>query len=163
MAEALNQALPDEPSGSSALVVVEGERRHFGAEVCAVFVRMGVRAHLITEDATDRTKGLINAFAPDLLVALTSNLEIQKLPASVTGVVTVGRDAVLEGKRHVDLLIQNELGVLGARPGSGRYELNHHRFHIEESPRGTLTVTPYLSRVQAVIRLDTGIPVSVVH
>ncbi len=163
MAEALNQALPDEARVSSALVVAEGERRHFGAEVCAVFVRMGVRAHLITEDATDRLGDLFNTFGPDTLVALSSGLDIQILPASVTGVVTVGRDAVLEGKRHVDLLLQNELGVLGARSGCRSYELNHHRFHIEESLRGTLAITPYFSRVQPVIRLDTGIPVSVLH
>ena len=57
MGEALSRALPGEPHGSSALVVVDSRRRHFGAEVCSVFVRMGVRAHLITEDATDRMAG----------------------------------------------------------------------------------------------------------
>ena len=48
MAEALSLAVSDEPGGSSALVVAGSECRHFGAEVCAVFVRMGVRAHLVT-------------------------------------------------------------------------------------------------------------------
>ena len=63
----------------------------------------------------------------------------------------------------MDLLVQNELGVLGIRSTSESYEMNHHRFHIEESPKGTLAVTPYFSRVQPVIRLDTGIPTSVLH
>ena len=163
MGEALSRALPGEPRGSSALVVVESERRHFGAEVCAVLVRMGVRAHLITEDATDRMPELLSTFAPDVLVALLSKLHIQTLPDSVTRVVTVLSDAMLEGKRHVDLLIQNELGVLGSRTGHGLYDLSHHRFHIEESPTGTLAVTPYFSRVQPVIRLDTGIDASVLN
>ena len=163
MCGALSRALPDETRGSSALVVVESERRHFGAEVCAVLVRMGVRAHLITEDATDRMAGLFSTFAPDLLAALSSSLHLQTLPDSVIGVVTVGRDAMLEGKLHVDLLIQNELGVLGSRTGPGLYDLNHHTFHIEESPSGTLAVTPYFSRVQPVIRLDTGIDASVLN
>ena len=163
MCEALSRALPDETRGSSALVVVESKRRHFGAEVCAVLVRMGVRAHLVTEDATDRMPELLSAFAPDLLAALSSSLHLQTLPDSVTGVVSVGRDSTLDVERHVDLMIQNELGVLGSRTGSEVYELNHHRFHIEESPAGTMAVTPYFSRVQPVIRLDTGIDASVLN
>ncbi len=163
LADALAQALPDEPGGSSALVVVEGERRHFGAEVCAAFVRMGVRAHLVAESATDRLDDLLATFSPDVLVALSPSLDMRALPESVTGAVTVGRDADSEGKNHVDLLVQSELGVLGTRTGNGRYEPNSHRFHIEESPNGTLAVTPYFSRVQPVIRLDTGIPASVLH
>lgn len=163
IADALKQALSDEPRGSSALVVVESKRRHFGAEVCAVFVRMGVRAHLITEDATDRMAYLLGAFAPDVLVAISSNLDLRALPDSVTGIVTVGDDAMLEGKRHIDLFLQNELGVLGSRFENERYELNHHKFHIEESPNGTLVATPYFSRVQPVVRLDTGIAASVLN
>lgn len=163
MAEALSQTLPDEADSSYALVIVASQRRYFGAEVCAVLVRMGVRAHLITEDATDRMEGLLRAFAPDVLVALSASLDIQTLPESVTGIVTVRRDALLDGKRHVDLLVQNELGILGCRSGTEKYELNHHNFHIEESPNGTLAVTPYFSRVQPVIRLDTEIPSSVLH
>ena len=163
MADALTLALPSGPSGSSSLVVVDIGRRHFGAEVCSVFVRMGIRAHLITEDATDRMAGLLGVFVPDVLVALTSSLDLQTLPDSVTGVITAECHAMLEGRRHVDLLIQSELGVLGFRTVPEAYVLNHHRFHIEKSPTGTLAVTPYYSRVQPVIRLDTGIAASVLN
>ena len=163
MADALKLAFSDQTGGSSALVVVERERRHFGAEICAVFVRMGVRAHLITANATNRLGELVRAFSPDVLVAMSSTLDLHTLPGSVTGVVTVGHHAMLEDKRHVDLCVQNELGVLGSRFGTKRYELNHHEFHIEQTPEGTLTVTPYFSRVQPVIRLDTRIPVSVLN
>lgn len=163
VAEALRRALPGEPHGSSALVVVDGNRRHFGAEVSAVLVRMGVRAHHISSEATDRMAGLIATFAPEMLVALSSGLDLLAVPDSVTRVVTVGNDALPEDRRHVDMLVQNELGVLGSRISPDVYRLNHHRFHIEESSRGTLVVTPYFSRVQPVIRLDTRISTTVLN
>lgn len=163
MTDALQLALPGEPRGASALIVAESERRHFGAEVCAVFARIGVRAHLLTEDATDRLGELIRAFAPDVLVALSSAVGLHSLPDSVTGIVSVGKHMELVGKRHVGLFVCNELGVLGYRIGTERFELSHDRFHFEESPEGTLAVTPYFSRVQPVIRLDTGIYLSVLH
>ena len=163
MADALRTALAGESSDTAALVVVESQRRHFGAEVCAVFVRMGVKAHLLTESASDRLGELVRAFAPDVVVALSSAVDMQALPDSVTGVVTVGRQINAQGRRHIDLCVQNELGVLGSRFGTDRYELNHQAFHFEESPGGTIAVTPYFSRVQPFIRLDTGIPASVLN
>ena len=60
-------------------------------------------------------------------------------------------------------LFRTSLASSESDQGYESYEMNHHRFHIEESPKGTLTVTPYFSRVQPVIRLDTGIPTSVLH
>ncbi len=163
MADALRPSVRSEPSGSSALVVTDSKRRHFGAEVCAVFVRMGVRAHLLTEDGTDSTRDLVRAFAPDVLVALSAAVDVTTLPDYVSGVVTVGRSVAMTEKRHVDLCVQNELGILASRFGNGGHELNHHAFHFEESPRGTLAVTPYFSRVQPITRLDTGIRSSVLH
>ena len=161
-------------NGSSALVVATRERRHFGAETCAALVRMGVQAHLAIDTATDRLEGLIRAFEPDVVVALSPAVDpvsstgqaLNALPDSITGVVTVGRGSPIAGLRHVDLCVQNELGVLGAAFGSDRYEsnkyeMNHHRFHFEKSPMGTLAATPYFSRVQPLIRLDTGMPAPV--
>ena len=163
MADAIGPSLPEDADGSTALVITAGNRRHFGAEMCAVLVRMGVQAHLVTDEATDRIESLIRAFEPDVLVALTSEVDLKMLADSVAGVVTVGRGSSPGGTRHVDLFVQNELGVLGAAVGVGEYRMNLHRFHIEESSAGTLVATPYFSRVQPLIRLDTGIPASVLH
>ena len=169
LTNAIRPVLPDRVHSSSALVVAARERRHFGAETCAALVRMGVQAHLAIDEATDRLEGLIRAFEPDVVVALSPVVDpasstgqaLNTLPESVTGVVTVGRGSPIAGLRHVDLCVQNELGVLGVAFGSDRYEMNHHRFHFEESPMGTLAATPYFSRVQPLIRLDTGMPAPV--
>ena len=163
MADAIGPSLPEDAVGSSALVITAGNRRHFGAEMCAVLVRMGVQAHLVTDEATDRIESLIRAFEPDVVAALSWAIDLKALPDTVTGIVTAGRGTSSDGKRHIDLFIQNELGVLGASVGSGSYILNHHRFNFEESPEGTLSVTPYYSRVQPLVRLDTGMPASVLN
>ena len=163
MADEIRPLVPEDATSPSALVVTTAERRHFGAEVSAALVRVGVQAHLITDGATNRLNGLIQAFEPDIVVALSPAVDLRDLPKSVTGVVTVGRGSLLKGMRHVDMCIQNELGVLGTAFGSSRYELNHHRFHFEESPGGALAATPYFNRVQPIIRLDTGIPASVLN
>ena len=163
MADAIRIALPERLRTSSALVIVPARRRHFGAEVCAVLVRMGVQAHLLVDEATDRLEYLIQAFDPDIVVALSNAIDTTTLPGTATGVVTAGRGATSGDSRRIDLCVQSELGVLGAASGSRGYEMNHHRFHFEESPGGTLAVTPYFSRVQPLIRLVTGIPASVLH
>ena len=163
ISDSITPVLPDKPIGSSALVVVESGRRHFGAEMSAVLVRLGIQAHLLTDGGTDRLRTLIEAFDPDIMVSLSRSVDLDTLPESVTGIVTVGRGSNLEGTRHVDLIVQSELGVLGAAFGCAIYEMNHHRFHFEESPQGTLAATPYFSRVQPLIRLDTGLPASVLH
>ena len=163
MTEAVRPVLPNRASGPSALVLVDSARRHFGAEMSAVLVRLGVQAHLLSDNASDRLEELLRAFGPDILVLLSQAVDARALPESVTGIVTVGRESSLDSLRHVDLLVQNELGVLGAAFGAATYELNHHRFHFEESPEGTLAATPYFSRVQPLIRLNTEIPASVLH
>ena len=163
MTDTIRPSLPEETDGSSALVITTSGRRHFGAEMCAALVRMGVQGHLVTDEATDRIDALVRIFEPDVVVALSQVIDLRNLPDSVTGVVTAGRGLLIEEIRHVDLLVQNELGVLGASFGSGGYAMNHHRFHFEQSPLGTLAVTPYFSRVQPLIRLDTGMSASVLH
>ena len=42
------------------------------------------------------------------------------------------------------------------RTGPGDYRLAQDAFYFETSPRGTLVATPYFSRVQPIVRLDTG-------
>ena len=163
MADAIRPALSERLNISSALVIVPAKRRHFGAEICAVLVRMGVQAHLLIDEATDRLEYLIQAFGPEVVVALSEAIDTKILPETVTGVVTAGRGAPSEDSRRVDLCVQSELGVLGVASKSRGYEMNHHRFHFEESASGTLAVTPYFSRVQPIIRLDTGMPASVLH
>ena len=118
---------------------------------------------MLSGNASDRLEELLRAFGPDVVVLLSQAVDTRTLPESVTGIVTVARGSSIDGLRHVDLCVQNELGVLGAAFGGASYELNHHRFHFEESPEGTLAATPYFSRVQPLIRLDTGIPASVLH
>lgn len=155
----------------SAVAVTTETRRYFGAEVCAALVRMGISTHLLVDTATDRLEDLLDAFQPDIAVALSSRVDMGALPRSVSAVVTVstGADGEQRGGvrdmavRRVNLLVQNELGVLGASADGGPYRMNHHRFHIELSPDGTVVATPYYARVQPIIRLDTGIPASVIH
>lgn len=169
-------SIPDGPDGAnagelSAVAVAPETRRYFGAEVCAALVRMGISAHLLVDTATDRLEGLLDAFQPDIAVALSSRVDMGTLPGSVSAVVTVstgGNGEQREGVRdmavrRVNLFVQNELGVLGASADGGPYRMNHHRFHIELSPDGTVVATPYYARVQPIIRLDTGIPASVIH
>ncbi len=155
----------------SAVAVATEARRYFGAEVCAALVRMGISAHLLVDTATDRLEQLLDAFQPDIAVALSSRVDMGALPGSVSAVVTVStggdgeqREGVRDmAVRRVNLFVQNELGVLGASADGEPYRMNHHRFHIELSPDGTVVATPYYARVQPIIRLDTGIPASVIH
>ncbi len=195
----LGLAVPDRANAGelSAVAVATETRRYFGAEACAAFVRMGISAHLLVDTATDRLEGLLDVFQPDIVVALSSRVDMGALPGSVRAVVTVsaGGDGETHGDnyighphpnlppsrgkglflmsdhgrvgdkpiRRVNLLVQNELGVLGAAADGGSYRMNHHRFHMEESPGETVVATPYYTRVQPIIRLDTGIPASVIH
>ena len=163
MSEALSGALPDYGGSSTGVVLATERRRYFGAEISATLVRMGVPAHLVVESATDRIEQLLIAFQPALVVALVDDFEPETLPESVTGIITVGQASSIQSMRHVDLCIQNELGVLGSSTGPENYRMNHHRFHFEESIAGSLVVTPYFIRVQPVVRLDTGLPTSVIH
>ena len=163
MVEAVMSVLPTDLLNTSAVVVSTQASRYFGAELSAVFVRAGVPAHLVTETATDRIGQLLEAFAPDTVALLSPAIDPVDLPESVGGLITVGRRSRVEHLRLVDLFVQNELGILGVAIGSDRYRMNHHRFHFEESREGTLVATPYFSRVQPVIRLDTGHPMSVIH
>ncbi len=156
MRQALSHAVPDETQDSTALVASTFDNRYFGAEMCAVFVRMGIPAHLVTDSGTGRLADLVNIFEPDIIAVLSDRLDIENLPRSVRGVITVGASARLSGVRHADLYVCNELGVLGVSIGGGDYRLFHDAFHFETSPNGTLVVTPYFSHVQPVVRLDTG-------
>ena len=185
-------SIPDGPDGANAgelnaVAVATETRRYFGAEVCAALVRMGISAHLLVDTATDRLEQLLDAFQPDIVVALSSRVDmVGALPGSVSAVVTVstsvddcnghphhdlppssgkglGAPTPYARVRRVSLLVQNELGVLGAAADGEPYRMNHHRFHIELSPDGTVVATPYYARVQPIIRLDTGIPASVIH
>ena len=202
--DGLGLAIPDGVNAVelSAVAVATEIRRYFGAEVCATLVRMGISAHLLVDTATDRLEEMLDAFQPDIAVALSSRVDMGALPESVNAVVAVstcgdgqtrsrpvgggvftpiltfphqgGRDMpshISPSRREgldappirVSLLVQNELGVLGASADGGPYRMNHHRFHMEKSPGGTVVATPYYARVQPIIRLDTGIPASVIH
>ena len=147
----------------TAVVVATSLNRHFGAEMCGVFIRIGVPAHLVVDTGTERLQELIDLFQPDIVAALSPMIDIQKLPPIVRGVVTVGRGALSGSFNHVDLCVQNELGVLGHTTIDGRRVMNHHRFHFEVSSQGTLLVTPYFAITQPMVRLDTGISASVIH
>ena len=168
LALAIPKAIPNRanPDGLGAVIVATESSRHFGAETCAAFVRMGVSAHLLIDTATDRLKTLLDAFKPDVVVALSPRVDLDALPGSVAAVATVSAGETAEPPsdipiRRVSLLVQNELGVLGMSIDGKPYRMNHHRFHLERSPAGTLVATPYHARVQPIIRLDTGMPASV--
>lgn len=152
----LSEATPDGVEGAVVAVVSTFASRYFGAEVCAAFVRMGVSAHLVTDTGTGRLSELVGALRPDVVAALSDSVELGGLPESVRGVVTVRMGKRVRGVRHVDLLVQNELGILGASVDGGGYRLAHDMFHFEGSADGGMVVTPYFFRVQPMVRLDTG-------
>ena len=190
--DGLSLAIPDGANAGelSAVAVATEILRYFGAEVCAALVRMGISAHLLVDTATDRLEGLVDAFQPDILVALSPRVDVGAPPESVSAVVFTpiltfprqgGRDLTARARImptpinssrekelaaplvRVNLLVQNEMGVLGIFVNGEPYRMNHHRFHLETSPAGTLVATPYYARVQPIIRLDTGMPASVLH
>ena len=152
----LSEATPDGVEGAVVAVVSTFASRYFGAEICAAFARMGMAAHLVTDTGTRRMSELLGALRPDVVAALSDSVELGGLPESVRGVVTVGMGEQVRGVRHVDLLVQNELGILGASVDGERYRLAHDMFHFEGSTDGALVVTPYFFRVQPMVRLDTG-------
>ena len=154
--EALFSVVPDDSEAPSAVVVSTFDNRYFGAEMCAVFVRIGAPAHLVADSGADRLRELVSGFEPDIVALLSDRLNVEDLPSSVRGVVTVGAEALPEGVPFVDLYICNEFGVLGGRSNGGEYKLAHDAFYFETSPEDTLVATPYFSRVQPIIRLDTG-------
>ena len=95
-------------------------------------------------------------FEPDIVALLSGQVSAGDLPNSVRWVVTVGATQMTEHIPCLDLYVCNEFGVLGMRTSRSDYHLAHEAFYFETSPRGTLVVTPYFSRVQPIVRLDTG-------
>ena len=154
--EALSQAVPNDIESPTAVVATAFDNRYFGAEMCAVFVRMGIPAHLVSDSGADRFSELVSKFEPDIVALLSDQLDTHDLPTSVRSVVTIGAEAVPKEIPFLDLYVCNEFGVLGSRNDEGEYKLAHDAFHFETSPKGALVVTPYFSRVQPIIRLDTG-------
>ena len=154
--QALSQTVPDDIESPTAVVATTFDNRYFGAEMCAVFVRMGIPAHLVSDSGTDRFSELVSEFEPDIVALLSDQLDADDLPTSVRSVVTVGTGTVPKGIPFLDLYVCNEFGVLGSRNGEGEYNLAHDAFYFETSSEGTLVVTPYFSRVQPIVRLDTG-------
>ena len=124
--------------------------------MCAVFVRMGIPAHLVSDSGTDRFSELVSEFEPNIVALLSDQLDTGDLPPSVRSVVTVGAKSVPKGIPFLDLYVCNEFGVLGSRNDGGEYNLAYDAFYFETSPEGALVVTPYFAGVQPIIRLDTG-------
>ena len=154
--QALSQAVPGDVESPTAVVATTFENRYFGAEMCAVFVRMGIPAHLVSDSGTDRFSELVSEFAPDIVALLSDRLDAVDLPTSIRSVVTVGAESVPKGIPFLDLYVCNEFGVLGSRSDRGEYKLAHDAFYFETSPGDTLVATPYFSRIQPIIRLNTG-------
>jgi hypothetical protein len=154
--EALSPVVPKDVDEPSAVIASMFDNRYFGAEMCAVFVRMGIPAHLVNDSGTDRFSELVSRFEPDIVALLSDRLDADDLPTSVRSVVTVGARVVPKGIQSLNLYVCNEFGVLGSRTDEGEYNLANDAFYFETSPEGTLVVTPYFSRVQPIVRLDTG-------
>ena len=154
--QALSQAIPDDIESPTVVVATTFDNRYFGAEMCAVFVRMGIPAHLVSDSGADRFSELVSKFEPDIVALLSDRLDTHDLPTSVRSVITVGAEAVPKGIPFLDLYVCNEFGVLGSRNDKGEYNLAHDAFYFETSLGDTLVVTPYFSRIQPIIRLDTG-------
>lgn len=152
----LTHAVPDDIQNPTAVVASTYDNRYFGAEMCAVLVRMGIPAHLLTDSGTDRLGDLAGEFEPDIVALLSDKLDANDLPDTTRSVVTVGGARMTKHILHLDLYVCNEFGALGMRTNHGDFHLAHDVFHFETSPCGTLVATPYFSRVQPIVRLDTG-------
>ena len=158
---ALSRAIPPGMERPTALVASTAAGRYFGAEMCAALIRRGIPAHLVTDEGSDDLAGLVRRLEPDVLGILTPALDVENLPRSVVGAIgLIGAPPPRGVERHVAILAQNELGALGFAVNGGGAVLNEDLFHIETSPGGTLIATPYYSRVQPIVRLDTGLVVS---
>lgn len=153
---ALSQAVPGDIESPTAVVATTFDNRYFGAEMCAVFVRMGIPAHLVSDSGTDRFSELVSKFEPHIVALLSDRLHLDDLPPSVRSLVTVRSESVPEDIPFLDLYVCNEFGVLGSRSDPGEYKLAHDAFYFETSSEGTLVATPYFSHVQPIVRLDTG-------
>ena len=163
LTRALSLAVPpgdDRASAASALVATTAAGRYFGAEMCAALIRMGTPAHLITDAGSADLAAVVRRLRPNIVGALTPALNLAELPRSVAGVITAsggGGASSPNAARRVEILAQNELGVLGCALNGGAPAMNADLFHFETSPNGTLVATPYFARVQPIVRLDTGI------
>ena len=158
---ALSRAVPPGVERPTALVASTAAGRYFGAEMCAALIRRGIPAHLVTDEGSDDLAGLVRRLEPDILGILTPALDVENLPRSVVGAIgLIGSPPPRGVARHVAILAQNELGALGFAINGGGAVLNEDLFHFETSPSGTLIATPYYSRVQPIVRLDTGVGVS---
>lgn len=158
LTRALALAVPPGLASPSAVVASTAAGRYFGAEMCAAFIRMGITAHLITDAGSADLAGVIRRLRPTVLGALTPALDAESPPRSVVGAITrIGGASLPEVARGVEILVQNELGVLGCAVNGGALVMNEDLFHFETSQDGTLVATPYFSRVQPMPRLDTGI------
>ena len=159
---ALSRAVPPGVERPTALVASTAAGRYFGAEMCAALIRRGIPAHLVTDEGSDDLAGLARRLEPDVLGILTPALDVENLPRSVVGAIgLIGSPPPRWVERNVAILAQNELGALGFAVNGGGVVLNEDLFHIETSPGGTLIATPYYSRVQPIVRLDTGVGVVV--
>ena len=164
LTRALALAVPPGLASPSAVVATTAAGRYFGAEMCAAFIRMGIPAHLITDAGTADLAGAVRRLRPTVLGALTPALDAESPPRSVVGAITrIGGASMPEVARGVEILVQNELGVLGCAVNGGALVMNEDLFHFETSQDETLVVTPYFSRVQPMPRLDTGIGASVLE
>lgn len=152
----LTHAVPGDIPNPTAVVATTFDNRYFGAEMCAAFVRMGIPAHLVTDCGTDRLADLVSKFEPAIVALLSDQLSANDLPNSAKSVVTVGGARIPEHIPCLDLYVCNELGALGMRMDCGAYQLARDAFYYETSSKGTLVATPYHSRVQPIVRLDTG-------
>ena len=162
LTRALSLAVPpgdSRASAASALVATTAAGRYFGAEMCAALIRMGIPAHLVTDAGSANLAAVVRRLRPNIVGALTPALDLADLPRSVVGVITAlgGGASMPSAARRVEILAQNELGVLGRALDGGKLAMNADLFHFETSANGTLVATPYFARVQPIVRLDTGI------
>lgn len=161
LTRALSLAVPpgDDRDSAAALVATTAAGRYFGAEMCAALIRMGIPAHLITDAGSADLAAIVRRLRPNIVGALTPALDLAELPRSVIGVITAFGDSGAtspNAARRVEILAQNELGVLGCAIDGGKLAMNADLFHFDISPNGTLVATPYFARVQPIVRLDTG-------
>ena len=156
MREALSDAIPRDAGDNAAVVVCAFDNRYFGAEMCAVFARMGTPAHLVADCGASDLEKLVGDFQPDIVALLSDQLHFDQLPGSVRYAITVNANLLPQNMPFADLYVCNEFGVLGSRRDDGEYKLAHDAFYFENAPGRSLVVTPYFSRTQPIIRLDTG-------
>jgi hypothetical protein len=137
------------------VVVSTPDRRYFASEIATILIAAGAQAHVFTDDRRIRVYQRIDIVAPDIVVLMSNGVSDEKLPESVELCITFNREYRVTRFPQLDVYQIDGLGFLGHSADQQTYTLNSDTFYFEQSSDGKLIVTPFYSRVQPALRVQT--------